>query len=84
MRGTSETQISIFLPTFWFLGSIVPEILYAIFPTSCPVRSTGVPASNNSDISFYYSLLQLTGLGSQGQSSYLVRTHFILDYKSQF
>jgi len=37
MRGTSETQISIFLPTFWFLGSIVPEILYAIFPTSCPV-----------------------------------------------
>ena len=45
MRGTSETQDSRFLPTFWFLGSIVSEILYAIFPTSWPVRSTGVPAS---------------------------------------
>ena len=45
MRGTSQTQISIFLPTFWFLGSIVSEILYAKFRTSRPVRSTGVPAS---------------------------------------
>jgi hypothetical protein len=29
MRGNSYSQISIFLPTFWFLGSIVPEILCA-------------------------------------------------------
>lgn len=35
-------------------------------------------------LSSFYILLQLTGQGSQSQSSYLVRPHFILDYKSQF